>query len=294
MELSNEKGKTAGFGDAAFAAAGAGPEAVRGLRVSGSRGGATVRWQPATGAGEVVLRRELVGGTSEQRAKSGKAISGGSGPAAGGRKGRGGRAGQAKPAKGESEDKPGVVWLSTVPEADPLAPPTVDPTQAVGMKNAANGVLDDGAAVGGTYRYEAERRETVQLGGPTGEHTLVLRSELSAPVEVTLEAIYPPPAPTELVGTVFPLPGDDTKGEAGGLAVDLIWTPADDPGTVGYKVWREANGVQTVLTKDLLKTPAFHDVLPTGLAGQLTYGVVAVDARGMESVAVVTTVAVER
>ena len=190
VELSNEKGRTAGFGNAAFAAAGAAPAGVAGLRAEGSRGGVAVRWQPNSGMGDVVLRRELVGGVPETVAKGGKTRQAVTGNGKHGGRGQTGRAKPAKSSQGDAKERAGVVWLSTVPEADPLAVAAEQPAPATkAAVNSANGVLDDGAAIGGTYRYAAERRETVQLGG----HTLVLRGELSAPVEVTLRAEYPPP-----------------------------------------------------------------------------------------------------
>jgi len=139
-----------------------------------------------------------------------------------------------------------------------------------------------------------------------GGHTVVLHSELSAPVEVALRAVYPPPAPTDLAGTVFPMATVDDPASAGsqggGLAVDLIWTAAEDAHTVGYNVYREVVGSgeagissRTKLTAQPVRVPAFHDVLEPELARaagtiHLQYSVTAVDASGMESDSVVTVV----
>ncbi len=62
VQLSNLEGKTAGWSEPAFTAAGAAPAAVQGLSAEETRAGILLRWQPAGGppAGNVVLRRELV------------------------------------------------------------------------------------------------------------------------------------------------------------------------------------------------------------------------------------------
>ena len=273
VQLSNDRGRTAGYGDAAFSAAGAAPDGVAGLRAEGSRQGIAVRWAPGRpGAGAVVLRRELVGGPagSAATAKSRQARTGSD-------------AGTGKKAKRDEEP---VVWLSTSPRPDPLD----GAARETAPVRVANGVLDDGAAMGDTYRYSAERQLTVQTGG----HAVVLHSALSPPVEVALRAVYPPPPPTDLVGTLFPLPTDE-KGKGGGFAVDLIWTPADDAKTVGYNVERtvitpghSGESSPTKLNTTLVKTPSFHDVLPADLAAVadsvvFQYYVTAVDADGLES-----------
>ncbi len=276
VDLRNTKGRTAGFGDAAYSVAGATPSEVAGLRAEGSRAGVVVRWRAAPGepaqGGEVVLRRELVSGPDAAARRPDR------------------KAGAAKQPGGE----PGTVWLSTTPAADPLRK---DPAPLPRLSRA-QGVLDAGAAMDSTYRYAAERQQTVQLGG----HTLTAYSGLSAAVEVTLRALYPPPAPTDLVGTVFPVAEGGATEAGGGLAVDLIWTPADDAKTVGYRVSREVLngsgatvGAKVSLTAQPVRLSAFHDRLPAVLAStaegrRLRYSVTAVDASGTESTPVTTTV----
>jgi hypothetical protein len=60
VELKNEQGRTAGWSVPAYAAAGAGPEAVEGLRAEETRTGVLLRWQPGprSAGDEVLLRRE--------------------------------------------------------------------------------------------------------------------------------------------------------------------------------------------------------------------------------------------
>lgn len=307
VELSNAAGRSAGFGDAAYSAGGPSPAGVAGLRAEGSRGGVVVRWQGDAGVGragsEVVLRREQVGGlapgTERVLPKAGEGIP----PKAGSKTARAPVAKRAAKREGKRTggEGPGVMWLHTDPTPDPLqqgqAHEQGGAHEAVSAP-PANGVLDDGAVVDGTYRYAAERQQTVQLGG----HTVTVESVLSAPVEVTLRAVYPPPAPTDLAGTSFPVGTAGNEAGAGGVAVDLIWTPADDAKTVGYYVYRErlgsgatGAGSRSRLTVQPVRMPAFHDVLPPELAGatatvRLRYSVTAVDGSGMESAPVTVVV----
>ena len=73
VELSNLEGKTAGWSDPAYAAAGTTPSAVSGLRAEETRAGILLRWQAevAGAQDEVLLRREMVataaGAKPEQR-----------------------------------------------------------------------------------------------------------------------------------------------------------------------------------------------------------------------------------
>jgi len=60
VELSNLEGKTAGWSDPAYAAAGAAPAAVTGLRAEETRAGVLLAWQPGGSKEEVLLRRERV------------------------------------------------------------------------------------------------------------------------------------------------------------------------------------------------------------------------------------------
>jgi len=234
VELFNAVGKTAGFSDAVYAAAGAAPATVEGLAVEGSRLGVVVSWKPVAGDGSVVaLRREEL-------------------------------APKPVDAKAKKTDS-AVVWLGAEGEA---------------AKVDGGMVLDTSAATDEPYRYMAERRKTVQLGG----RTLEMRSEASVGVVYVLHDVYPPPVPTDLSGAAF-------ADVSGGTAVDLIWQPVEDVGLSGYNVYRAAAedaGRGKKLNGDPVRMPAFHDVLP--VAGRYRYSVTAVDARGNESAAVETVV----
>jgi len=167
-------------------------------------------------------------------------------------------------AKGKKTDS-GVVWLGAEGEA---------------AKNDAGMMLDTSAAEGEAYRYVAERRRTVQLGG----RTLEMRSEASIGMVYVLHDVYPPLVPTDLSGAAF-------ADASGGTAVDLIWQPVEDAGLSGYNVYRavaEDAGRGKKLNGEAVRLPAFHDVLPG--VGRYRYSVTAVDAKGNESAAVVTVV----
>ncbi len=62
VQLSNLEGKTAGWSEPAFTAAGTAPAAVQGFAAEETRAGILFHWQPAAGpsAGNVLLRREMV------------------------------------------------------------------------------------------------------------------------------------------------------------------------------------------------------------------------------------------
>ena len=233
VELFNVAGKTAGFSDPVYAAAGVAPAAVEGLAARGSRLGVVVSWKPVAGDGSVVaLRREELA---------------------------------PKPVDAKAKKTDSVVWLGAEGEA---------------AKNDVGMVLDTSAVEGEPYRYMAERRKTVQLGG----RTLEMRSEASVAVVYVLHDVYPPPVPTDLSGAAF-------ADASGGTAVDLIWQPVVDAGLSGYNVYRAAGedtGRGKKLNGEAVRLPAFHDVLPG--AGRYRYSVTAVDAKGNESGAVETVV----
>jgi hypothetical protein len=156
--------------------------------------------------------------------------------------------------------------------------------------NAADSqTLDTGVTPGVAYRYTAERRATVHLGG----RTLELRSAASDGVMLTLALRYPPLPPTGLVAAGFATEANGTTPT--GFAVDLNWQPVDEPGLLaglaGYNVYREAlsangepAGARGKLNQQIVAIPAFHDA--TAAAGtSYRYSVTAVDGSGNESAA---------
>ncbi len=136
--------------------------------------------------------------------------------------------------------------------------------------------LDRTARTGRSYRYTAQRVQQMQLG----KHTLEVASLPSAPVNVVYSDVFPPPTPTGLVSAA------DTPGGA----IDLSWTPDEDPGLAGYVVYRRlaGSGNEGVAPARIspagkpVTTPAWRDT--TVIAGQrYKYSVSAVDTSGNES-----------
>ncbi len=169
-----------------------------------------------------------------------------------------------------------VVWLETHAPNDSATPQTR--------------TLDTTALPDTPYRYNAQRRLALELGG----HSLELRSALSPPITFTLLEIYPPPAPTGLNAVGFF--ASETTGTPPTFAVDLIWQPIDETGLLaglaGYNIYREtlnATGGTTTprtrLNTAPIPAPAFHDTTANP-ATRYRYSVTAVDTKGNESRAV--------
>ncbi|WP_433984265.1 hypothetical protein RBB78_04240 [Tunturiibacter empetritectus] len=55
----------------------------------------------------------------------------------------------------------------------------------------AGGTIDQTTQKGGSYRYTARRIRTLSLAG----HALEVRSEVSAPITITMLDTFPPPSP---------------------------------------------------------------------------------------------------
>jgi hypothetical protein len=254
MELLNAGGKTAGFSEPVYALAGAVPPRVTGLRVEGSRLGVILRWDAvAADGGVVTVRREDL---------SPKPVTT-SAPAAG-------RVKTALPVARAEGEGTGVVWM--LAEDD-------------GAANNMPAMLDTTAVAGEAYRYSAERRRAVTLGG----QRLEMRSDVSPALGFVLRDTFPPPVPSDLSAAAF--------AEQGVRSVDLIWQPVEDAGLRGYVVYRAkmgsdgAMGARVRLTAVPVGLPAFHD---KGVAaGAYRYAVTAVDLKGNESAAVSVELIVE-
>lgn len=273
VELRNPEGRSAGFSDAVYTAAGTAPPPVSGLRAEGTRLGVALRWAPPAGVspatGEVLLRRvepepaghppaNPAGQATPTRPHKKEIVAG---------KSRGGRSSR-------EETTDGLVWLQAAP-GDASASATLDST------------IEPGAV----YRYTAIRREQVKVGG----RSLVLESSPSAAVEFTWKDVYPPAAPAELTGLGYATSA--AAGQPAGYAVDLIWQPVEDAQLAGYIVSRQilnsagaASPPAVVrLTPVPVPTPGFHDA--TAAPGQrYRYRVTAIGTNGRESGAAETVV----
>ncbi len=266
LKVSNEAGRSAGFSDPAYVAAGAAPPPVEGLRAEGTRQGILLGWQPVQAAGEVLLQRTelterpLPPQTHGTSVRSGRAGS------------RRHPASRVRPGGAKTTRDEGVVWLQAEP-GNASAARTVDATVREGVP----------------YRYLAVRRVVAQAGG----RELELRSAPSPPVDIAWRDTYAPPAPTGLTAVGFATPGAQAPA---GYAVDLVWEPVVDPRVTGYVVQRvtlsvagEPQGTPERLSPQPLTVPAFHD--GTALrSGSYRYEVTAVDAKGNVSAPVTATV----
>ena len=261
VEFFSRSRRSAGPSEPALAAAGEAPPMVDGLQAEGSRQGVLLAWQAsaATSPAEVLLRREHLAAPS--------------------------KGAPMQKSRGRNSGDPETVWLQA----------NNSPSGGKGSTTAAeNKTLDPSADPGESYRYAAQRRQTVRIAG----QTLELRSELSAPVTLQLGDSFPPPAPSGLTAAGF--------GDRDHYAVDLIWEPVPESGSeatgdravVGYLVRRSpVEPSKATATPALTLTPApaaaaaFHDSTADP-ALSYRYEVIAVDGKGNRSAA--ATVVVER
>jgi fibronectin type 3 domain-containing protein len=119
-----------------------------------------------------------------------------------------------------------------------------------------------------------QRIARVQVDG----RTIELAGEISQPIRVDAQDVFPPAVPTGLAAVA-------TAGEAGAVpSIDLNWEPNTEPDLAGYFVYRreEETPWQRVSGDKPVAGPAFHDigVLP---GHTYRYSVSAVDRGGHES-----------
>ena len=108
--------------------------------------------------------------------------------------------------------------------------------------------------------------------------TFELAGELSGPVRVEAQDIFPPEPPAGLAAVA-------TTGETGAqTAIDLSWQPVTDTDLAGYAVYRREGEAawQRISPSEPLTPPAFHDtqVQP---GHTYRYAVSAIDQGGHES-----------
>jgi hypothetical protein len=264
VQIFNEKERSAGLSAPAFAAGGAAPPAMEGLRISPLRDGTMLEWKQTDSTALVELDRRLVrpDGVVAQAAPAKKAQKTASKPAPKGT------------ASAASDSAPAAKPLQLSP------PAPVEITLHTPKETAdAGGTVDHTAREDETYRYTAQRIRMVSLEG----HTLEVRGVASAPVTMTLRDIFPPHVPSGLEA----VPGVVTASDR---SIDLSWTANEDVDVVGYIVYRQdvtsagvAAGTATRLNATPVAGPAYRD--QTAVAGRrYAYRVSAVDAAGNESV----------
>lgn len=262
LKLGNEQGRSAGYSNPVYAAAGASPPPVAAFHAQGTRLGVLLAWTPVPGAGEVLLERQQVDPPPAAN------------PA---RPGKGNPIEQRlRPQRSSTKTaRAGDVWLQAEPG-----------------NTAAAYTLDGAVTEHYGYRYTAVRRVQAELGG----RLLELRSAPSAPAEITWNDIYPPPSPQRLTAVGFAVP-PGPKAQGPSFAVDLIWEPVRDLRVTGYLVRRTTltaagtdQGATMLLTPQPVPSPSFHDA--TAVPDQAyRYQVTAVDAKGNRSAPAQTTLA---
>ena len=166
-------------------------------------------------------------------------------------------------------------------ERGPLAPEKEPLEQNLLIEGAArDGVaLDETARTGETYTYSAQRVEKLTVDG----QTLELDGEISAPVRVEVQDVFPPAVPTGLAA-VATAAGTAPDGSHTPATVDLSWQPVMEADMAGYIVYRRESGGewQRVSPEQPVVGPAFHDVhVEPGYT--YIYAVSAIDKSGHES-----------
>jgi hypothetical protein len=135
-------------------------------------------------------------------------------------------------------------------------------------------VLDKEIRFGNTYEYRAQRVARVV----SGDQTLELAGELSAPVRIVALDVFPPAVPTGLAAVA-------TTGEsAAAIMIDLSWQAVTDADLAGYAVYRRDgdNAWQRISPAKPLIGPAFRDT-EVQSGHTYRYAVSAIDQGGHES-----------
>jgi hypothetical protein len=160
------------------------------------------------------------------------------------------------------------------PKEGPLTPPQ-EPVSLDLLVEPDSGIaIDKEVRFGRSYQYRAQRIVRITSEGKQVEFD----GELSAPLQVVAEDVFPPTIPTGLAAVA--------TGAAGGApaSIDLSWLPDAEPDVAGYRVYRrEGQSAWRRISGDLPGVgPAFHDtdVQP---GRTYNYAVTAVDTRGNES-----------
>jgi hypothetical protein len=135
-------------------------------------------------------------------------------------------------------------------------------------------VLDKNIRFGNSYQYRAQRLARVSVDGKT----LELAGELSDPVRVVAQDIFPPAVPAGLAAVA-------PTGEIGAeTAIDLSWQPVAEADLAGYALYRrEATaGWQRISPSEPIIPPAFHDAQVQS-GHTYRYAVSAIGQNGHES-----------
>jgi hypothetical protein len=160
------------------------------------------------------------------------------------------------------------------PHPGAMGAPPEPVKQTLDVASDAGQAIDKAIVFDRTYEYRAQRVARAQVDGRTFE----LGGELSAPVRIAAEDVFPPAIPEGLAAVANP------PVNGGPASIDLSWQPDAEADLAGYYVyrreaetpWRRISGEQPV------PASAFHD--PGVQPGHTyIYGVSAVDQKGHES-----------
>ncbi|HEX4286140.1 MAG TPA: fibronectin type III domain-containing protein [Terracidiphilus sp.] len=164
---------------------------------------------------------------------------------------------------------------ATKPKEGLAAPPPEAVQQNFLIEKVEQGqALDKTIRFGETYEYRAQRVTRISVDGKT----LELPGELSGPIRVDAQDVFPPNVPTGLVAIA-------TVPQNGRVAaIDLSWEPDSEADVAGYVVYRHEAGEtwQRISPPEPVVGPAFHDtqVQP---GHTYMYAVCALDQGGHES-----------
>ncbi len=145
------------------------------------------------------------------------------------------------------------------PQPEPVEQSLLVDSCAPEGRNGSCRALDKEIRFGQVYEYRAQRVARVTVDGKT----LELAGELSAPVRVEAQDIFPPAMPTNLAAVAISGEnGAETAPQNAPLyAIDLSWQPVTDPDLAGYAVYRREGEAawQRISPTEPLVPPAFHD-----------------------------------
>jgi hypothetical protein len=138
----------------------------------------------------------------------------------------------------------------------------------------AGRALDREIQFGNVYEYRVQRVIRVDVNGKT----LELAGELSPPVRVEAQDIFPPAVPTGLAA-VATEGGNEVE-----TAIDLSWQPVSDADVAGYILYRREAGGEwaRISPAEPVVAPAFHDA-HVKLGHTYEYSVSAIGRNGHES-----------
>jgi hypothetical protein len=173
-----------------------------------------------------------------------------------------------------------IIRLDQTPPAPKSTTPTKisfqtheEPLQTLEVEDSPKGrAIDRTAQFGQNYRYQALCVEKMTLDG----HAIEIVGLPSQPISIFTKDTFPPAVPTQLAAAA----------DASSHAIDLSWSPNDEPDLAGYIVYRRDSAgnrpAERISGPAPLVAPAFHDTQAQP-GKTYAYSVSAVDQNGNES-----------